>query len=89
MSSEITITLPLSVFGDASVDEVIKGIKERESAMRVVNELKGAVERQRTAMSNLIQSLNQIIESDLEPFSKFQQLRQLQTEANNFMRGSI
>lgn len=82
--SEVSITLPLSMFGEMSIDAVIANVKDvAESAAKVetAERLRDEMARQSVSWAN---NLQQILDGDWDEFTKLRALRELSTAVRNY-----
>ena len=84
--SQISITLPLDMFGDRSVDEVIQNIKEAEYLRAENNEQAGRILDLKQRLTDVATDLTNIVNADEDVMWKFQGLRALSTGINGMIR---
>lgn len=90
MSDGISISLPLSLFGDMPLDDLIINIKNADLAQRENQELKNALAAQGGSIVQFQSRLESILngDNDFDLMAKFQALRDLSREMNNFVKGT-
>lgn len=84
--SEILITLPFSMFGNQSVEEVIANIKAFQQSQAEKQQFQQQNEQLRHQLTSVANDLVEIINHDEDVMWKFQALRSLSTSITQVVR---
>lgn len=84
--SEMTVTIPVSMFGAVPLDDIISGIKNADEMQRKNTELTKRVEVLKSSLAQIAADLTHVINADVDVMAKFQELRHLSTAINGMIR---
>lgn len=82
--SEVSITLPLSIFGDAPINDVIEKIKSFTSAQDEIEKANARADSYKSTMLQWANHLPTILDQDVDDFQKRQNLRQFARDTQEF-----